>query len=47
MILSARSLRSLAHIIGSVNVSEMIMHVKRDFLLFGIDNSSKIAVSMS
>ena len=32
--------RSLAHIIGQVNVSERIMHGKRDFLLFGIDNSS-------
>ena len=27
MILSARSLRSLAHIIAQVNVSEKIMHV--------------------
>ena len=38
---SERSLASLAHIIGQVNVSERIMHGKRDFLLlFGIDNSS-------
>ena len=35
MILSAGS-----RIIGQVNVSEMIMHGKRDILLFGINNSS-------
>ena len=31
--------RSLAHVIGQVNVSERI-NGKQDFLLFGIDNSS-------
>ena len=40
MILSARSLRSLAYIIGQVNVSERIMHAKRDFLVFVTGNSS-------
>ena len=30
-------LKSLAHIISLVNVSETIMHGKLDYLLYGID----------
>ena len=35
--ISSSGLKSLAHIISLVNVSETIMHGKLDFLLYGID----------